>query len=400
MRASTHTFVAFVDIEKAFDTAWVEATLVWLHDAGVQGFLWRLISNFLRHTVSKVRLGGDLSEPWPDSGIAQRRVLSPLLFNLLVGGLAVAVHHASPGVLLPGSVDRFTAQLYADDLVIAAESPSDLQTAFNAVSEWGFRFRFRFGVGPTKSAVMVFWPRRRVPDCHVQLNGVSLPVVLSYKYLGVVVTPALYWSKHVQHLVSRGNRLFAQCVPWCRAEHLPVHMASSIFSVYVLSSVSWSFEFCTQSPSALRFMDKALRRFVSWTKRFEDGDVTFLGGLQVLLAQVSFMNSDGQMLNTLCWVDCCRSWDAHFRWRRVLRARSLPAFSALRMSPRERGPTMHSPCVAISASLLPLAAGIHPQSPLHHVRRWVDSIDSTLPVLGIPPPVESINLQSFYITPF
>ena len=366
MRASTHTFVVFVDIEKAFDTAWVEATLVRLHDAGVQGLLWRLISNFLRHTVSQVRLGGDLSEPWPDSGIAQGRVLSPLLFNLLVDGLAVAVHHASPGVLLPGSVDRFTAQLYADDLVIAAESPSDLQTALNAVSEWGFRFRFRFGVGPTKSAVMVFGPRRRVPDCHVQLNGVSLPVVLSYKYLGVVVTPALSWSKHVQHLVSRGNRLFAQCVPWCRAEHLPVHMASSIFSVYVLSSVSWSFEFCTQSPSALRFMDKALRRWgrhlLGWPAGspcagvlcelgWPDAEHLVLGRLLSLLGRTSSMAQGPPS--------------------------PLPA-SILRVASESPGTWAHhalSMCSHLGIPS-PSAAGIHPQWPPHHVHRWVDSIDS------------------------
>ena len=90
MRASTHTFVAFVDIEKAFETSWVEATLVRLHDIGVRGLLSQLLTNFQRQTVSQVRLGGDLSESWPDSCVAQGRVLSPLLFNLLVDGLCSA----------------------------------------------------------------------------------------------------------------------------------------------------------------------------------------------------------------------------------------------------------------------------------------------------------------------
>ena len=156
MRASTHTFVAFVDIEKAFDTSWVEATLVRLYVIGVRGLVWKLLSNFLRHTVSQVRLGNELSDQWLDSGIAQGRVLSPLLFDLLVDGLAAEVQLASPGVLLPGNFQcRFTDQLNADDLVLVADSPLDLQTALNAVHRWGCRFRFKFGVGPTKSAVMV-----------------------------------------------------------------------------------------------------------------------------------------------------------------------------------------------------------------------------------------------------
>ena len=176
MRASTHTFVAFVDIEKAFDISWVEATLVRMHYIGVRGLMWNLLSNFLRHTVSQIRLGNELSDQWLDSSIAQGRVLSPLLDNLLVDGLAVEVQLASPGVLLPGNFQcRFTDQLYADNLVLVADSPLDLQTALNAVHRWGCRFRFKFGVGPTKSTVMVFGPRRRFPDLDLHLGGESLP---------------------------------------------------------------------------------------------------------------------------------------------------------------------------------------------------------------------------------
>ena len=79
------------------------------------------MSNFLRHTVSQVRLGSELSDQWLDSGIAQGRVVSPLLFNLLVDGLAAEAQRASPGVLLPRSVQsRFSEQLYAGDLVFVA----------------------------------------------------------------------------------------------------------------------------------------------------------------------------------------------------------------------------------------------------------------------------------------
>ena len=80
-RSSSHTFVAFVDIHKDFDTSWVEGTLVRLFDVGVSGQMWKLMSQFLRGTQSQVRVGSSLSQPWFDSGIAQGRVLSPLLFG-------------------------------------------------------------------------------------------------------------------------------------------------------------------------------------------------------------------------------------------------------------------------------------------------------------------------------
>ena len=61
MRSTTHTFVAFVDIFKAFDTSWVEATMVELFSVGVHGRMWALIAHFVHGTFSQVRSGSDLS---------------------------------------------------------------------------------------------------------------------------------------------------------------------------------------------------------------------------------------------------------------------------------------------------------------------------------------------------
>ena len=61
LRHDQHTFCAFVDTRKAFDTSWVEATLVRLHQAGVTGGMWRTIANFLCGTLSQVRARGEVS---------------------------------------------------------------------------------------------------------------------------------------------------------------------------------------------------------------------------------------------------------------------------------------------------------------------------------------------------
>ena len=47
MQSATHTFVAFVDIFKAFDTSWVEATMVELFSMEVQGRMWALTAHFV-----------------------------------------------------------------------------------------------------------------------------------------------------------------------------------------------------------------------------------------------------------------------------------------------------------------------------------------------------------------
>ena len=227
----------------------MEATLVRLHDVGVQGLVWNLLSNFLLHTVSQSQISG-----WTRALL--KGGSCPHSFSI---SWWTAVQPRSSLLLqeslLPGSVQcRFTDQLYADDLVLVADSPMDLPPRMPFTD--GGVGSASSGVGPTKSAVKVFGPRRRVPDCHLHLGGASLPVVSSYKYPGVLLSPTLSWTKHVQLLISRGNRLLAQCVA-------PVQMASSIFRVCVLPSVSWWSEFFAHSPAGLHLLDGAISQMGS-----------------------------------------------------------------------------------------------------------------------------------------
>ena len=66
---------------------------------------------------------------------------------------------------------RFSNELYADDLVVVADCKHDLQVSCDVVAAWARKWRFKFGVGPTKSAAMVFGQARLVPICAVTLAG-------------------------------------------------------------------------------------------------------------------------------------------------------------------------------------------------------------------------------------
>ena len=108
---------------------------------------------------------------------------------------------------------------------------------------------------------MIFGPARSRPSCRVCLSGQPLPVVSSYRYLGVVLTPSLRWDAHVAHLVSRGHRLFAQCVSWARSEGLSVSFAHFLLATYVFPSAMYGTEFVGDCARSLAQLDLAQRRW-------------------------------------------------------------------------------------------------------------------------------------------
>ena len=154
VRHQVHTFVAFIDIKKAFDSCWVEATLVRLHHVGISvvfGISLPISSAALcPRSVWANRL--------PSYGltlVSHKGGSSSPLFNLLVDSLATSLRAAIPDVRLVDS-DPFchVCQLCADDLVILTESQAHLQHALDVVQVWGLHWRFSFGIGRLWSLVL------------------------------------------------------------------------------------------------------------------------------------------------------------------------------------------------------------------------------------------------------
>ena len=248
LRRHMHTFVAFIDIKKAFDSCWVEATLVRLFDFRVTGRLWHLLATFLCGTLSQVRLGGSVSSPWVDSGIAQGRILSPLLFNLLIDSLAVHLRSAIPGVSLTTS-DSFphACQLHADDLVILTASQTDLQLALLGCS---------LALPPWSSVL-----------CAAALTAVFTSVAFPCPWFSsagiwaLSFPPLSLGALILTFCVPARIVFFTRPVPGVLVKVPPLSFSSSVFVTYVLSSSSFGLEFIADDPPALQQFNLALRRW-------------------------------------------------------------------------------------------------------------------------------------------
>ena len=112
LAANKRLYMAFVDLEKAFDR--VPRKVIWwgLRKLGVEEWIVRLVQGMYANARSRVRVGEGYSEEFEVKvGVHQGSVLSPLLFIIVLEALS---REFLSGVLWE--------DLYADDLVIIAES--------------------------------------------------------------------------------------------------------------------------------------------------------------------------------------------------------------------------------------------------------------------------------------
>ena len=159
LAANKRLYMAFVDLEKAFDR--VPRKVIWwaLRKLGVEESIVRLVQGRYANARSRVHVGEGYSEEFEVKvGVHQGSVLSPLLFIIVLEALSREFCSGVPWV-----------DLYADDLVIIAESLEEcvrrLLTWKEAMEKKGLR------VNAGKTKIMI---------CRVQASFHALSVALEW----------------------------------------------------------------------------------------------------------------------------------------------------------------------------------------------------------------------------
>ena len=148
--------------------------------------------------TSKVRMEGDETDWFGiDVGVRQGCVLSPLLFDLFIDAMAREVKALGLGVDCGGR--KVAILLYADDIVLLADSQEDLQKMLDAVA--GFFKRWRLEVNLSKTKLMAFGVRA-LGSMQVRWNGTLVEEVAEYKYLGLMLEKN-GWKKEKEKMLRK-----------------------------------------------------------------------------------------------------------------------------------------------------------------------------------------------------
>ena len=111
LAANKRLYMAFVDLEKAFDRVPRNVILCALRKLGVEEWIVQLVQGMYANAQSRVRVGEGYSEEFEVKvGVHQGSVLSSLLFIIVLEALSREFHAGVPW-----------EDLYDDDLVIIAD---------------------------------------------------------------------------------------------------------------------------------------------------------------------------------------------------------------------------------------------------------------------------------------
>ena len=189
LAANMRLYMAFVDLEKAFDR--VPRKVIWwaLRKLGVEEWIVRLVQRMYANGRSCVRVGEGYSEEFKVKvGVHQGSELSPLLFIIVLEALSREFRSGVPW-----------EDLYANDLVIITE-------LLEGLCQEALDLERSNGEERTES-------KCRKDKGHDLLYGSGPPA----EFRRVTMRGLSHWSRQQQHLLQWLQALGAQEMQWAQA---------------------------------------------------------------------------------------------------------------------------------------------------------------------------------------
>ena len=187
------TFVAFVDLQKAFDSVNRDLLILKLKRLGLGGKLLSAIQCVYSNPIAKVSVNELKSDAFKlDSGVKQGDPLSPTLFGLFINDLVSDINELNMGIDISNDI-VLSVLLYADDLAILTDSSDKLQNMINVLYNWCEKWQMKVNVKKTK---IVHFRHKglRETDKLFKYGNETIEVVDKYKYLGLVLDEYLNYN--------------------------------------------------------------------------------------------------------------------------------------------------------------------------------------------------------------
>ena len=204
LNLSKNTFACFIDMQKAFD--WVDRNLLFyrLLLYNITGKIYQAIKVMYHNTQSCIQLNKSFTN-WFQvlNGVKQGDNLSPALFGLFINDLVRELNCTGHGIKV--GTYKINALLYADDIVIIAESEQIMQELLDKVATWCTKWQLT--INQSKTKIMHFRKTRTKQSTYkFRIGSTEIDYTKKYKYLSITFDENLTFKTAVTELVDAGNR--------------------------------------------------------------------------------------------------------------------------------------------------------------------------------------------------
>ena len=243
LRKDKDTYIAFVDMEKAFDKVVWKRLFHVIRTAGVKYKDRRTVWKLYQEETAVVKKGIHVKEACIRQGVRQGCSLSPVLFNAYIqAGLDEMSEQLRDrgGVKINGL--KINMIRFADDIAILAESKEELTVMLELMDKTlNANYNMKINTGKTKILVI----SKHGTRVEIKMNGKKLENVKEFRYLGSLITCDGRCRNEINSRIAQAKAAFnskkglltSNAVKLSTRKHL---LRMFVWSVLLYGSESWT----------------------------------------------------------------------------------------------------------------------------------------------------------------
>ena len=191
-------YVVFLDVQKAYDKAWLDAILYVLRKNGVEGKNLNIVKKLNSNLTAKIqtRFGPTKEIPIKDS-IRQGGVLSVVEYATLIDEISKELKKRDQGITTTAGT-KIDSLLWMDDVCLIHNDRDKLQQMLDTTNHVAKKYHIEFGAAKCKVVKI-----GKGPSSRLTLNGQTLEEVEAYKYLGEMINNKGNLSTHIKELEKK-----------------------------------------------------------------------------------------------------------------------------------------------------------------------------------------------------
>ncbi len=193
-------------------------------------------------------MGDDTSAAVPVTvGLKQGCPLSPILFNLYLNPLLLAIEHKE--------FSCPSALAYADDIVFTASSAHHLQSSLRVLEGWCADFGLTINVGKCGWLQL---GKVSEPLESLQVEGSAIPRVSSYTYLGVEVTEGFVLTTAAEARIAKTVAVLNRCKSFLSSPLVSMGDKALVVSAIVAATATYCCSLFVASKQLLDAIQRPL----------------------------------------------------------------------------------------------------------------------------------------------
>ena len=185
-REKKNAHLAYLDVTKAYDKAWLTGIMHVLYKQGLQDNHWTIVKKLNENLTAKLQTKHGLTrEIKIRDSIRQGGVLSTTLYGLLMDEISKELTKANIGIKIEGLTNKIGSLLWVDDVYLITLSGNELQESLNITNETSNKYHIEYGASKSNS-LLIKHSKKKEEEYKHHIGEMEIKQTEKYKYLGLL----------------------------------------------------------------------------------------------------------------------------------------------------------------------------------------------------------------------